>query len=267
MSDHDCTGCWRYNPETDREECIVCGAVRAPRVVTDGGEETCGRCGGSGQVTKMVAGRSGLVPCPDCDTVPAYALPDEVPDDPAARIEAIDERLDELRDQNESWDETRQQVGAAKDALREAAAHDLVDDGTSERLIFLERMLGTVLHETDVQQAIQYEREQLREEKHQLETYLEHVADDDDEPELVTDGGQLVSEPDADLDALQQVTCVNCEAQLDLAETARFARVGELESGWLCPDCDEALCDRCDGRGRVPFPIRRHSRLSRLRGR
>ena len=68
-------------------------------------------------------------------------------------------------------------------------------------------------------------------------------------------GGQLVADPDADLDALQRVSCVGCGCALDLAETARFARVGELESGWLCPDCDEDLCQLCDGRGWVRFPI------------
>jgi hypothetical protein len=76
-----------------------------------------------------------------------------------------------------------------------------------------------------------------------------------DTQQRATDGGRLVADPDADLAALKTVACVNCDAELDLAATARFARVGEIESGWLCHDCDDQLCELCDGRGQVRFPI------------
>jgi hypothetical protein len=357
VSDHDCAGCWRYDAETDTETCLVCGAVRAPEVVpdggevhafgtddgqlwaagrrdfqaalehhygidgvryypdwyhedrhqivyealiysgdaeevliahslnilghpesgaiginldelppeaavrsavgeaddgselvTDGGQDTCGRCGGTGEITKVVAGREGMVPCPDCDTVPQYAIPDELPENPAARIEAIESQLTILQRQRESWQEARRQVGIAQEALRDVESHDRLDDATAERLAFIRTMIDTVLHGVEVGQAISYERDQLIEEKRQLETYLEYAGDGDD-PELVTDGGEPATSEQKTVndryevpkDALTQrhqyCHVPGCHRAPDWSElvTARETYMRALKP---CPECD-----------------------------
>lgn len=34
--------------------------------IHDDADPECSRCGGTGEVVKMIAGRSGMVPCPVC---------------------------------------------------------------------------------------------------------------------------------------------------------------------------------------------------------
>lgn len=139
--------------------------------------EDCGRCGGTGEVTKMVAGRSGLVPCPDCDNVPEYALPDDPPEDPRARLEEIEGRLDELRTEKRAWKNIQDDLGEAGDLIGEAAGEDLMPDEAAVKLRFLRQQLGMVVHELHVGQGIRYEKEQLGREKAELQTLIDHLEE------------------------------------------------------------------------------------------
>lgn len=133
----------------------------------------CARCSGTGQVTKMVAGRSGLVSCPDCDNVPQHAVPTDPPDDPEARLTEIDARLSELRDEQEAWNDVQSDIREAQELLDEVADHDLVPDETGVKLAHIQQQIGIVMHDSEKRQAISYEKQQLGRKKAELETYIE----------------------------------------------------------------------------------------------
>lgn len=78
--------------------------------------EECDRCNGSGQIVREVAGRTGYDECPDCDNIPEYALPNDIPDDPEGRLEEIE----------------RDATGDAEDVTQHATVYQL-QDGTAER--------------------------------------------------------------------------------------------------------------------------------------
>lgn len=142
--------------------------------------EDCGRCGGTGEVTKDVAGRSGLVPCPDCDNVPRYAVPDDPPEDPVARLEEIDQELKELERQKQAWKDLRSDVREAKELLEGVADHDLIPDESSVKLEHISQQVGMVMHPLDGERGISYQKERLGEERAKLRTYLDHLEDEAD---------------------------------------------------------------------------------------
>lgn len=146
---------------------------------TDGilDREDCARCNGSGQVTDMVAGRSGLKPCPDCDNVPEYALPDDVPEDLVARIEEIDDELAELKAERETYRGCMDDIGEAVDRLNGAAKADVLPDGDATKLRFIASQISQVMHGLQRDQGFRYQRERLREEKRKLETLVKELED------------------------------------------------------------------------------------------
>lgn len=136
----------------------------------------CGRCGGSGQVTKAVAGRSGYVPCPSCDNVPRFAVPSDPPADSEARLAEIDERLDELEAQKAAAKELGSAVSEAASTLADAAAHDLVDDEQGTLL----RHLARQVRQLDIgghAMNIHYHQDSLVEEKQKVQLYLDHLRE------------------------------------------------------------------------------------------
>lgn len=147
------------------------------KTVTDGipDREDCARCNGSGQVTDMVAGRSGLKPCPDCDNVPEYALPDNVPEDPVARIEEIDDELEELKAERQAYRECMDRIGEAADRLNGAAKADVLPDEDATKLGFIAGQISQVMHGLQRDQGFRYQRRRLREEKRKLETLVKEL--------------------------------------------------------------------------------------------
>ena len=142
--------------------------------------EDCGRCGGTGQVTEMVAGRSGMVPCPGCDNVPKYAVPESPPEDPVARLEEIDLRLTELEAEKKAWKSLRADVGEAKDLIGEVADNDLVGDEASVKLNHIREQIGMVMRHLYTGQSISYQKEQLGREKAKLRTLIDHLEEQTD---------------------------------------------------------------------------------------
>jgi len=134
----------------------------------------CGRCGGSGQVMKEVAGRSGYVPCSDCDNPPKFAMPDEVPEDPAARIEEIEDRMDELREEREEWKRLSRDLREAKDLLADVANHDLTNEEDAAVLSHIARQIGHQRFDRH-EHGIHQRREQLGRERAQLRDYLDAI--------------------------------------------------------------------------------------------
>lgn len=141
--------------------------------------EDCGRCDGTGQITKMVAGRSGLVSCPNCDNVPKYAVPDDPPADPRARLDEILARRDELSEQKQQAKRLRSDVNDAREMLSGAADNDLMPADAEAKLDHIAEQIRLVMREVDVIRGIGYEEQQLNREKAELHTLLKHI----DEPE------------------------------------------------------------------------------------
>jgi len=142
--------------------------------------EDCGRCGGSGQVTKMVAGRSGMVPCPDCENIPKYAVPDDPPEDPVARLEEIDQRLRELETEKKAWKSLRADIGEAKDLVGEVADHELVGDEASVKLNHIREQIGMVMRYLNAGRSINYQKEELGREKAKLQTLIDQLEEQTD---------------------------------------------------------------------------------------
>jgi hypothetical protein len=151
-------------------------------IVTDGGieieREDCPRCGGSGEVTEMVAGRSGLAPCPNCDNVPEYAVPNDPPADPKARLGEIEARRDELNERKERARKLRADIRNARDMLSEAANDDLVPDNTGTKFEHVTDQIELLLRSLDMTRGISYDREQLDREKAEIQTLLQHIGED-----------------------------------------------------------------------------------------
>lgn len=148
-------------------------------IVTDGGfeieREDCGRCGGTGQITEMVGGRSGLVCCPSCDNIPEYAVPNDPPDDPKARLAEIEERRDELTEKKERARELRSDIHDARGLLSEAASSDLVPDDTGTKFDHVTDQIEMLLRSFDVARGISYEKDQLDREKTEIQTLLQYI--------------------------------------------------------------------------------------------
>lgn len=151
-------------------------------IVTDGGieieREDCPRCGGSGEVTEMVAGRSGLAPCPNCDNVPEYAVPNDPPADPKARLDEIEARRDELNERKERARKLRADIRNARDMLSETANDDLVPDDTGTKIEHVTDQIEMLLRSLDMTRGISYDREQLDREKAEIQTLLKHIGED-----------------------------------------------------------------------------------------
>ncbi|EMA56807.1 hypothetical protein [Halococcus thailandensis] len=143
--------------------------------------EDCDRCDGTGQITKTVAGRSGLVSSPNCDNVPKYAVPDDPPADPKARLDEILARRDELSEQKQQAKRLRSDVNDAREMLSGAADNDLMSDAAEAKLNHIAEQIRLVMREVDVIRGIGYEEEQLNREKAELHTLLKHI--DEPEPE------------------------------------------------------------------------------------
>jgi len=137
--------------------------------------ENCSRCGGSGEVTEMVAGRSGLVPCPNCDNVPEYAIPNDPPENPKKRLDEISVRRDELDERDEHARALRTDIHDAREALSEAANDDLVPDSIAAKFEHITEQIDMLRQSLNVERGIGYEREQLDREKAEIQTLLEHI--------------------------------------------------------------------------------------------
>lgn len=138
--------------------------------------EDCSRCGGSGQIPREVAGRTGFVSCPECDNIPEYALPDDPPDDPRARLEEIEQEMTELRTEKRAWKVLRSDVWEARDLLELAADDDLIPEETGVKLEHICQQIQMVMRPLDgFDHSISHQKEQLGEEREKLKTYLHHV--------------------------------------------------------------------------------------------
>ena len=151
-------------------------------IMTDGGfeieREDCGRCGGTGQITEMVAGRSGLVLCPNCDNIPEHAVPADPPEDPEVRLAEIEARRDDLAEKKERAQDLWSDIHEARDLLSEAARSDLVPDETGTKFGHVTNQIEMLLRSFDVARGIHYEQDQLKREKAEVQTLVEHL----DEP-------------------------------------------------------------------------------------
>lgn len=143
--------------------------------------EDCGRCDGTGQITEMVGGRSGLVSCPNCDNVPKYAVPDDPPADPRARLDEILARRDELSEQKQQAKRLRSDVNDAREMLSGSADNDLMPDDAEAKLNHIAEQIRLVMREVDVIRGIGYEEEQLNREKAELHTLLKHIDETESE--------------------------------------------------------------------------------------
>lgn len=144
----------------------------------------CGRCGGSGQIVKDVAGRSGYVECPNCDNVPKYAVPEDPPDDPHERIAEIEEEIETLNAQKTEWEQVIGRVHDAQDALKDASGSDFFDTETKAILNHIVHQIELTVHDNhQVGYGISMEKDQLGREKAELRTYIDalEVQGDDDE--------------------------------------------------------------------------------------
>jgi hypothetical protein len=141
----------------------------------------CANCGGTGEITKAVAGRSGQVPCPDCDNVPEHALPDNPPENPRERLQEIEERREELNQEEAEIKQTRKDLREIADDIKDVANRDVVDEETATILNHFRRQLGEVTRETLDDRYIHHESDHLNREEQQLKTLLEYIDGDSEE--------------------------------------------------------------------------------------
>lgn len=139
--------------------------------------EPCGRCDGSGQIVKMVAGRSGTVECPACDNIPKFAVPDDPPEDPEARLEQIERSLAELDDEKEQLREARSRIEEATAILSDVTSLDAVDEETAVVLNHLRGQIRAATRETLDDRHIAHDRDRLRQEKETLQRYLDYRSE------------------------------------------------------------------------------------------
>jgi len=137
--------------------------------------EACGRCNGSGEIVREVAGRTGYVECPECENVPESALPNDVPDDPEGRIEEIDARLNELAEKQERADALRSEISDAQSTLEEVADADLLPEEVGTRFGFIAEQIALARRGIGVQRGISYQREALKRERAEVQTLLDHL--------------------------------------------------------------------------------------------
>jgi len=95
-------------------------------------------------------------------------------------LEEIEARLDELREKKDRAENLRDLVGETSDNLATIAGHEFVDDELAAKVDFLQTMLDwAVHHDISVEQAIRYEREQLRRRRVELEREQQLQEGDD----------------------------------------------------------------------------------------
>lgn len=153
--------------------------------------ENCGRCGGTGQITKMVNGRSGMVSCPDCDNIPEYAVPDNIPDDPQARLDAIEDELETLAKTEQKYETAADAINAARSSLGVARETGIFDADNEAILGFLQEAINSTTRRPleQVKRGVEYDRQQLRDEQQQLQTVLDAAESQLDSPDQNPDGG------------------------------------------------------------------------------
>jgi len=156
--------------------------------------EKCSRSGESREIAEVVAGRTGTVPCSDCDNSPDLVLPGEIPDDPQGRLEEIESQLAQLNEKEQEAKKnqgthrrgsgptgdgrTERPVGRRSDnAARPPQKPDSPDWSSANRHPY--STPGTAI---------------LREEKHTLEAYLDALEDGDSADSGATDDNQETAE-------------------------------------------------------------------------
>ena len=134
----------------------------------------CGRCGGSGEIVEMVAGRSGLIDCPSCENIPESAVPNEIPDDLEGRLETIDSKLTALDAKEERYETAWSEIQSGVECIETALETGLYDDDHTAVLEHLVNEIRRVGHRDleDVDRGIKWEREQLRDERAKLTAFL-----------------------------------------------------------------------------------------------
>ena len=142
--------------------------------------EACGRCNGSGEIVRDVAGRAGYVECPECENVPESTLPNDVPDDPEGRIEEIDARLNELVEKKGRADALRSEINDAQSTLEAVADADLLSEEEATRFAFIAEQIGLARRGIDVQRGISHQREALKRERAKIRTLLDHLQSGSD---------------------------------------------------------------------------------------
>src|SRR5699024_7448632 len=110
-----------------------------------------------------------------CDNVPQYAVPNDPPDDPRARLDEILARRDEIGEEKQRAKRLRSDINDARDMLSEAASDGLMPDGVGTKFEHITEQIQQLMRELDMIRAIGYEEEQLNREKAELHTLLEHV--------------------------------------------------------------------------------------------
>jgi len=137
--------------------------------------ENCGLCGGSGEIVEMVAGRSGVVTCQNCDNIPKSVVPDEIPDDLEGRLEAIDAKLAALDAKEERYETARSEIQSGLNSIETALKTELYGDDHTAVLKHLADEIRRVGYREleDIDRGIKWEREQLRDERAKLTAFLE----------------------------------------------------------------------------------------------
>lgn len=151
--------------------------------------EECSRCGGDGEIVEEVAGRTGMVPCDNCDNFPRSALPNELPDDPHARLEEIEDELTRLTIKEDAYEGNRSKLAQAARLLEEVSESELVDSEDtvvlrhlSDEIDSLYRGHGRKLFD---ERDISHSRETLNQQKREVERYIEAL-----EEQQKTEGNQ-----------------------------------------------------------------------------
>lgn len=136
--------------------------------------EDCWRCDGSGQIVQEAYGHTGYVECPDCDNIPAFALPDDPPENPKERLDEIQAEKEALRERKEAWGDLEKRIREATDTLQEAAESDFFQDGQAAVLDHLAGQVSMVVHGNyDHGYSFVHGLEQLNDEEREIERYLD----------------------------------------------------------------------------------------------
>jgi hypothetical protein len=105
--------------------------------------------------------------------VPKAAIPDDPPADPRGRLDEIEAELQALEQKRDDLDELEEQINDAQQIIKEVAWSDRVDDSTEAVLCHIARQVGEATRHTFDSRHIPAERRMLKEEKRELERYLD----------------------------------------------------------------------------------------------
>jgi len=148
--------------------------------------EPCKRCSGSGQILKTVSGQDGFTPCPNCDNIPKYALPNDPPEDPHARLEEIDEKLDELQTRKEEYQQNRSKLVEAATLIEDTSDSDHLDSDDAAVLDHISHEIKSLSHSEGVfdERSIDHSERTLKERKQLIKRYVKALEAQQEDMEV-----------------------------------------------------------------------------------